>query len=45
MLDEDEFLENSQRMAYPPGVVDEARRAVDTLLDLARRSAFPFDQR
>jgi protein associated with RNAse G/E len=43
ILDEDEFLENSARMAYPPDVVDAARRALDTLLDLAQRRAFPFE--
>ena len=44
VLDEDEFLENSERMAYPPEVVQEARLAVDALLQLARKGAFPFQQ-
>ncbi len=44
VLDEDEFLENSERMAYPPHVVAEARRAVDALLDLAGGRAFPFGE-
>lgn len=44
VLDEDEFLENSRRLAYPPEVVEEARRAVDALLGLARERSFPFDQ-
>lgn len=44
VLDEDEFAENSRAMAYPPDVIDEARRALDTLLDLAGRRDFPFDR-
>ena len=45
VLDEDEFLENSARMGYPPEVIDQARRAVDELLDLARAGKPPFDER
>jgi hypothetical protein len=45
VLDEDEFLENSRRMSYPPAVVEEARRALDELLELARSRRFPFGQR
>ena len=45
VLDEDEFLENSARMGYPPEVVEQARSAVDELLALARSGRFPFDQR
>jgi len=45
LLDEDEFLENSQRMGYPPDVIEHARRAVDELLALVRGGQFPFDQR
>ena len=44
VVDEDEFLENSGRMAYPPDVIEQARAAVDELLSLARKRAFPFDQ-
>jgi protein associated with RNAse G/E len=44
VLDEDEFLENSARMSYPPDVIQQARSALDTLLDLAQRRSFPFDQ-
>lgn len=45
VLDEDEFLENSARMGYPPEVVDQARRAVDEILDLVRTGGPPFDAR
>ena len=44
VVDEDEFLEHSRRMGYPPDVIDQARRAVDELLDLARRGEFPFQR-
>jgi uncharacterized protein len=44
VLDEDEFLEHSQRMAYPDDVIASARRAVDDLLELVAGSAFPFEQ-
>jgi hypothetical protein len=43
LLDEAEFLENSARMGYPPEVIDQARRAVDELFELARSRRFPFD--
>jgi hypothetical protein len=43
VLDEDEFLEHSVRMGYPPDVIEEARRAVDELIALARGAQFPFD--
>jgi protein associated with RNAse G/E len=42
LLDEDEFVENSQRMGYPPEVIDQARRAADELVGLAAKRAFPF---
>lgn len=42
VLDEDEFLENSRRMGYPPDVIDQARRALEELLALARSRQFPF---
>ncbi|MBI4570546.1 MAG: DUF402 domain-containing protein [Chloroflexi bacterium] len=45
LLDEDEFLENSRRIGYPPEVIEQARRAVDELLALARGRRFPFDAR
>ena len=44
ILDEAEFLENSERMGYPPDTVEQARRAVDELLALARSGQFPFDR-
>ena len=44
VVDEEEFLENSKRMGYPPEVVDNARQAVDELLSLARSGEFPFEQ-
>ena len=45
VLDEDEFLENSRRMGYPPEVIEQARTAVDELVRLARAGEFPFEQR
>ena len=45
VLDEEEFLENSQRMGYPPEVIEQARRAIDELLALARTGEFPFEER
>jgi protein associated with RNAse G/E len=44
VLDEDEFLEHSDRMGYPPDVIDQARRAVDELFSLIQRGAFPFER-
>ena len=44
VLDEDEFVENSARMSYPPEVVEQGRRAVDELLALARSGEFPFER-
>lgn len=44
VLDEEEFLENSQRMGYPPEVVEQARRAVNELLALAGSGRFPFER-
>jgi protein associated with RNAse G/E len=43
-LDEDEFLENSRRMGYPPEVIREARHAVGQLLALAGSGEFPFER-
>jgi protein associated with RNAse G/E len=43
LLDEDEFLENSQRMGYPPDVIEQARRAADELVELATKRRFPFE--
>lgn len=44
VLDEDEFLENSRRMGYPPEVMREARHAVDAVLALAGSGEFPFER-
>ena len=44
VLDEDEFLENTDRMGYPPDVIKNARAAVDELIALAIDGAFPFQQ-
>ena len=44
LLDEDEFLDNSQRMGYAPDVIEQARRAVDEILELARAGQFPFQR-
>lgn len=43
ILDEDDFLDNSTRMSYPPDVIEQARAAVAELLAFARRGEFPFD--
>jgi hypothetical protein len=43
LLDEDEFVENSERMGYPPEVIEQARRAADELIELATKRAFPFE--
>jgi len=43
LLDEDEFLENSQRMGYPPEVIEQAKRAADELIELAMTRRFPFE--
>jgi protein associated with RNAse G/E len=42
ILDEDEFLENSRSMAYPPEVIERSRAAVDELITLFRSGQFPF---
>jgi len=42
LLDEDEFVENSQRMGYPADVIEQARRAADELIELATARRFPF---
>ncbi|MDP3766552.1 MAG: DUF402 domain-containing protein [Dehalococcoidia bacterium] len=44
VLDEDEFLENGERMGYPPEVIEHARGAVSELIALARGGQFPFEQ-
>jgi protein associated with RNAse G/E len=43
LLDEDEFIENSKRMGYPPEVIEQARHAADELMELATKRAFPFE--
>ena len=43
VVDEDEFLENSARMRYPPEVVSQARQAVEELLAIVQNRHFPFD--
>lgn len=43
LLDEDEFLENQQRFAYPSQVVAQARAAAQAALDLCERQRYPFD--
>jgi protein associated with RNAse G/E len=44
VVDEDEFLAHSEAMRYPADVVTHARAAVDEVLELIRRRAFPFDR-
>lgn len=43
LLDEDEFLENQQRMGYPPDVVTQAQTAAQEALDLCQQGRYPFD--
>ena len=43
VVDEDEFLQHSERMAYPPNVIEQSRAAVDELLQLVRSGQPPFD--
>lgn len=43
VVDEDEFLRHSKRMAYPPDVIEQSRAAVDELLQLVRSGQPPFD--
>lgn len=43
LLDEDEFVENSVRFAYPPSVVAQARAAVDELTRCYQQQQFPFN--
>jgi len=45
VLDEDEFLDHSERMRYPAEVIERARAAVDDVLGLIEQRAFPFDGR
>lgn len=42
LLDEDEFVEHSERMGYPADVIEQARSAADELQQLAASRAFPF---
>ncbi|MEX2225610.1 MAG: DUF402 domain-containing protein [Dehalococcoidia bacterium] len=43
VLDEDEFLDHSKAMSYPADVIEQARAAVDQVLGLIGKRAFPFD--
>ncbi len=45
VVDEDEFLDNSARMGYPPDMIEQSRRAVDEIVALARSGQFPFEHR
>ena len=44
VLDEDEFLDHSGFMRYPPDVIEHARAAVDEVLGMIAERAFPFDR-
>jgi protein associated with RNAse G/E len=44
VLDEDEFLAHGEAMGYPADVIERARGAVDEVLGLIGRRAFPFDR-
>ena len=43
VLDEEEFLDHRERMRYPARVIEQARAAVDDVLGLIGKRAFPFD--
>jgi len=43
VLDEDEFLDHGEGMRYPADVIEQARAAVDEVLGMIGRRAFPFD--
>lgn len=43
LLDEDEFLVNSVRLAYPAFVVDQARAAVTELITCYQQGTFPLN--
>lgn len=43
LLDEDEFVINSTRFAYPPAVITQARAAVDELRLCYQQQRFPFN--
>ena len=43
VVDEDEFLQHSEHMAYPPDVIERSRAAVDELLQLVRSGQPLFD--
>lgn len=45
VLDEDEFVENSARFAYPPAVIAQARAAVAELALCYQEARFPFNHR
>jgi len=42
VLDEDEFLDNQIRYAYPRHLIDHTRRATDEVIDLVTRNVEPF---
>lgn len=42
--DDDEFLDHSASMGYPPEVIERARAAVDEVLGHIAARAFPFDR-
>jgi protein associated with RNAse G/E len=44
VVDEDQFLAHREAMRYPDDVVAHARAAVDEVLEMIRRRAFPFDR-
>lgn len=44
VLDEDEFRAHAEAMRYPADVIERARAAVDEVLGLIGRRAFPFDR-
>ena len=43
LVDEDEFIENSKKMNYPPDVITKAKEEVKKLLDTINKKQFPFD--
>lgn len=44
ILDEDEWARNAERIGYAPGILRNARRAIEELMASIERRAFPFDR-
>lgn len=44
LLDEDEFEDHQRLYSYPPDVIEQAERAAEDVMSLARANAFPFSE-